>query len=50
MRIGGVVAGHDYDGKGDKRGLFGVKRAVDEYLGDAVRDLHCSCLVWSIVK
>lgn len=28
---GGVIAGHDYNGKGDHKGWFGVKRAVDEF-------------------
>jgi hypothetical protein len=31
VQEGGVVAGHDYNGMGDRRGWFGVKRAVDEF-------------------
>lgn len=31
VRHGGILAGHDYNGKGDQRGQFGVKRAVDEF-------------------
>jgi predicted O-methyltransferase YrrM len=31
VRDGGVVSGHDYQSAGDRRGLFGVKRAVDEW-------------------
>ena len=27
----GLVCGHDYDGRGDQRGHFGVKKAVDEF-------------------
>jgi predicted O-methyltransferase YrrM len=30
---GGLVSGHDYQSAGDRRGLFGVKRAVDEWCG-----------------
>lgn len=30
VKNGGVFGGHDYDGRGDRRGWFGVKRAVDE--------------------
>lgn len=36
VRPGGILAGHDYNGNGDKRGLFGVKRAVDERFGPRV--------------
>lgn len=32
IRPGGVFAGHDYNGAGDRRGRFGVKRAVDEFM------------------
>lgn len=31
LKRGGLFAGHDYDGRGDKTGRFGVKRAVDEW-------------------
>jgi hypothetical protein len=31
---GGVLSGHDYGGVGDRRGVFGVKRAVDEWAGE----------------
>jgi len=31
IRSGGIMAGHDYDGRGDRSGLFGVKRAVDKF-------------------
>ena len=30
VRDGGIVAGHDYGGRSDRRGVWGVKRAVDE--------------------
>ncbi len=31
VRKGGIFAGHDYNGAGDRSGRFGVKRAVDEF-------------------
>ena len=31
VRKGGILCGHDYNGMGDKTGVFGVKRAVDEF-------------------
>ncbi len=31
VRPGGIVAGHDYNGPNDRRGVFGVKKAVDEH-------------------
>lgn len=51
VRVGGLLAGHDYGGMGDKQGRFGVKRAVDEFTSRIgkeviVRRGH----VWGIVK
>lgn len=31
VRSGGMISGHDYGGRGDRRGWFGVKKAVDEF-------------------
>lgn len=31
VRLGGLVSGHDYGGKGDRCGWFGVKKAIDEF-------------------
>ncbi len=31
VRVGGLFCGHDYNGKGDNGGGFGVRRAVDEF-------------------
>ncbi len=31
IKVGGLFAGHDYDGAGDRQGRFGVKRAVDDW-------------------
>lgn len=33
VRIGGIICGHDYGGAGDRIGLFGVRRAVNRFLG-----------------
>ena len=33
VREGGLLGGHDYNGVGDKRGHFGVKKAVDKATG-----------------
>lgn len=34
VKPGGIICGHDYGGTGDKKGYFGVDRAVDEYAKD----------------
>lgn len=41
-----LICGHDYNGKNDRFGSWGVKRAVDERFGDRVR-VHGG-LVWSV--
>jgi len=33
VKIGGVFGGHDYNGRGDRTGTFGVKKAVDREAG-----------------
>ena len=33
VRPGGFIGGHDYDGVGDHKGKFGVKKAVDAWAG-----------------
>lgn len=48
VRVGGIVAGHDYNGRGDRRFGWGVKKAVDEAFGDRVMVLPG--LVWYAVK
>lgn len=37
IKRGGLLIGHDYNSGYDKRGRFGVKRAVDEEFGDKVQ-------------
>ena len=34
VRSEGIVSGHDYGGMNDKRGVWGIKRAVDEYANE----------------
>jgi len=47
VRPGGLLMGHDYNSKGDKLGLFGVKRAVDETFGEQnVNVVHKCCMWW----
>jgi hypothetical protein len=48
IREGGFISGHDYNGVGDRRKGWGVKRAVDERFGDAVNVLPG--LVWWVEK
>lgn len=31
IRVGGILMGHDYNGRGDRTGRFGVKKAVDYF-------------------
>lgn len=47
VRVGGVIAGHDYGGRGDRVGRFGVKRAVDERFTNVRTP---GSLVWYVVK
>jgi hypothetical protein len=44
----GILAGHDYNGRGDRKLGWGVKRAVDERFGDRVRVLPGR--VWWVTK
>lgn len=51
VKPGGILSGHDYDGQGDKRGRFGVKKAVVEWAienNQAVGVLPQ--LVWYVIK
>lgn len=51
VREGGLLCGHDYDGKGDRSGKFGVKRAVDEFVAVVGREVHVERgLIWWIEK
>ncbi len=47
VKSGGIIGGHDYGGMGDRRGRFGVKRAVDEFARDRGIDVNVeSGLIW----
>lgn len=53
VRPGGIVMGHDYDGRGDnmRRNPFGVKKAVDEHAYDIKCDLSVHRgHVWAYIK
>jgi len=51
VRIGGIIGGHDYNGQGDRRKGWGVKRAVDEFAKRMELEVHVeSGLVWWVKK
>ncbi len=51
VKIGGLVSGHDYDGRNDRTGWFGVKRAVDEYSKNMGHELQlASWFVWYFTR
>jgi len=45
----GILCGHDYGGVGDKKGFFGVKKAVDEFVMENKLKLTIpGSLVWHV--
>lgn len=51
LKQGGLFLGHDYNGRLDKKGKFGVKQAVDEFAVSVEKDVvACPALVWEISK
>ena len=47
----GIMAGHDYNGMGDRRKGWGVKRAVDEFFGAMDLEVRVEPgLVWWVAK
>jgi len=51
IRSGGIVAGHDYDGIGDRRKGWGVKKAVDDFFARIGLKVHVEPgLVWWVKK
>jgi len=51
LRNDGIMAGHDYDGMGDRRKSWGVKRAVNEFFGKLGLAVHVEPgHVWWIKK
>lgn len=49
VKQGGIISGHDYDGRGDRSGQFGVKKAVDEFFGED-NVTKAGGLVWWVKK
>lgn len=51
VKPGGLLLGHDYNGRLDKKGKFGVKRAVDEFVAETDCQFRaCAFLIWEIKK
>lgn len=51
VKPGGLLLGHDYNGRLDKKGKFGVKQAVDEFVaGTDCQFRQCAFLIWEIKK
>jgi len=51
VRSGGILCGHDYNGRGDRSGSFGVKRAVDEWAEKMGLELNIGKqLIWWVRK
>jgi len=47
----GIFVGHDYNGKTDKKGIWGVKRAVDEFADNLNLEVEVYPeLLWCIIK
>lgn len=47
IKAGGILAGHDYGGRGDRTGRFGVKKAVDEHFEEVNVEPH---MIWWVYK
>ena len=51
IKPGGIAAGHDYNGMGDRRKGWGVKQAVDEFFGEKGISINVEPgLVWWVKK
>lgn len=51
VRHSGIMSGHDYNGMGDRRKGWGVKRAVDEFFVEMGITVHVeSGHVWWVIK
>ncbi len=51
VRKGGLVSGHDYGGRKNRRGLFGVNIAVDEFTkANNYEVLLSPATIWSFMK
>ncbi|MCI0534289.1 MAG: class I SAM-dependent methyltransferase [Verrucomicrobiales bacterium] len=51
VRLGGIIAGHDYGGIHNRRGVWGVNRAVDQYAAENGWQLRLAPgRIWWLVK
>ncbi len=52
IKPGGLLLGHDYNSRGDRKGWFGVKKAVDEFGKKMNKKLHIDTVgkIWWYVK
>lgn len=51
LRWNGLFCGHDYDGRGDRTGRFGVQRAVDEWAARTGCKIEVApCRIWWTIK
>ena len=46
VKAGGLISGHDYNGRLDRSGAGGVKRAVDEFAGGNFHRVHSERINW----
>lgn len=49
VRVGGLITGHDYGGKLDRRGIWGVSKAVHEVFGQE-KVMALPGAVWAVIK
>lgn len=51
VRPGGILSGHDYGGRKNRLGIWGVKRAVDEFaIANGVRLQRAPRFVWWLTR
>lgn len=50
LKHGGIYCGHDIDSEKDKRGVWGVRRAVEEFAKDVGRSFVVDKNTWIMVK
>lgn len=50
LRDGGIFCGHDIDGDKDKRGVWGVRKAVEQFAQEVVHRFSVDKNTWIMVK
>ena len=50
LRAGGVYCGHDIDSPKDKRGVWGVRKAVEEFCGERGLEFQVDKNTWVLIK